>query len=148
MDDFYLAVKSTIDKIAHDLATSKGIEAVEIDDVTNVENALASPADLVMFQFVDMQPEPADPLYALQFEIGIKTTADKGNYDLARLLSSVQDTVATDNTFHFRDYSTPTPPTEDVGYMYITGVQTDPQAFDGASGIRLQSVYAKAVRYV
>ena len=147
MSQFYLSVKSSIDKIAIDIATSLSVAAVEIDDVTNVEAALQSPDDLVMFQLVDMQPEPDDPLYSLQFEIGVKTTSDSSNYDLAALLSSVQDVVAMGETFYVRDYSSVTPPTVDQGYIYITGVQTDPQAFDGASGIRMQSVYAKVVRY-
>ena len=37
MANFYLVVKSTIDKIAHDVATQLGIQAVELDDVTNVQ---------------------------------------------------------------------------------------------------------------
>ena len=147
MSQFYLHVKSSLDKIANDVAGMLGIAAVEIDDVTNVEEALASPADLVMFQLVDMQPDPDDPLYNLQFEIGVKTTTDSANYDLATLLSSVQDVVALGETFYVRDYSGLVAPTTDTGYLYITGVQTDPQAFDGASGIRMQSVYAKVVRY-
>ena len=148
MANFYLVVKSTIDKIAHDIATQHGIGAVELDDVTNVQQALASEDDLIMFQFVDMQPRPNDPLYELQFEIGVKTTSDSANYDLATLLSSVQDEVTIGDTFFVQDFSTTTPPTNDLGYIYITGVQTDPQAFDGAAGVRMQSVYAKAVRFL
>lgn len=148
MNDFYLVVKSSIDKLAIDAATALGVIAVELDDTTNVEEALASEDDLLLFQFVDMQPEPLDPLYSLQFEIGVKTTKDSSNYDLARLLSGLQDDVTIDDTFYLRDFSTVTPPTVDEGYLYITGVQTDPQAFDGASGIRMQRVFARAVRYV
>lgn len=148
MADFYLYVKSTIDKVAIDLAGTLGIAAVELDDVTNVENALASPDDLILFQFVEMQPDPADPLYSLQFEVGVKTTSDSANYDLATLLSSVQDEVAMGDTFYVQDFSQVAAPTQDEGYFYITGVQTDPQAFDGASGIRMQRVFAKAVRYL
>jgi hypothetical protein len=148
VSQFYLAVKSTIDKVAHDLATQLSVEAVEIDDVTNVEEKLASPDDLIMFQLVDMQPEPSDPLYSLQFEVGVKTTKDSANYDLATLLSSVQDEIAVEDVIFVQDYSELTPPTDDLGYIYITGSQIDPQAFEGLSGVRMQTVYAKAVRYV
>lgn len=147
MANFYLAVKSTIDFIAHTLATAHGIRAVEIDDVTNVESALAGSDDLIMFQLVDMQPDPSDPLYNLQFEIGVKTTSDSANYDLATLLSSVQDEIAVEDVFFVQDHSTVNPATEDLGYIYITGSQVDPQAFEGLSGVRMQTVYAKVVRY-
>lgn len=148
MANFYLVVKSTLDKIAHDIAIDLGIGAVEIDDATNVQEALQSPDDLVMFQFVDMNPAPEDPLYSLQFEIGVKTTADSANYDLATLLSSVLEEVEIGDTFYVQDFSTLTPPTTDLGFIYITGSRVDPQAFDGAAGVRMQSVYAKAVRYL
>jgi hypothetical protein len=143
---FYLPVKSTIDKIAIDIATTLSVGAVEIDDTTNVEAALASPDDLLMFQLVDMDGN--DPLYRIRFELGVKTTADSANYDLATLLSSVQDELEEGDTFYIRDFSTLVAPTDDLGFLYITDVSIDPQAFDGASGVRMQTILGKVVRYV
>lgn len=147
MADFYLAVKSTIDKLAHTIATELEIEAVELDDVTNVEEKLSSPDDLILFQLVETQPDPLDPLYSIQIEIGVKTTSDVGNYDLATLLSQVQNSITIGDTFAIRDYSTVNAPTLDLGYFYVTSVQTDPQAFDGLSGVRMQRIFGKVVRY-
>lgn len=148
MSNFYLKVKSSIDKMAHDIASSLAITAVELDDITNVQDELASPADLVLFSIDDMQPAPADPLYVLRFQIGVKTTQDSGNYDLSTLLSVVQEEVALGDTFYLRDYSTVSMPTEDMAFMYVTDVQTEPQEFDGLAGIRMQRVFARIVRYL
>lgn len=148
MDNFYLKVKSSIDKLAYDVASALSIGAVELDDVTNVEEDLAGDADLVVYQMVDLQPDPLDPLYSVQFEVGIKTTRDVSNFDMATLISTVQEMIEIDDTFYLRDYSGITLPTEDIGYMYITGTNIDPQMFDGASGIRMQRCGARVVRYL
>ena len=45
-----------------------------------------------------------------------------------------------------KDYSEVTPPTDSDGFIFFTDTAIDPQAFDGASGIRMLSVQSKAVR--
>lgn len=145
MAGFYLPIKSTLDKLAIDIATQLGVGWAEIDDTTNVEEALASPDDLLLYQLVDVRGN--DPLFDVQFTIGVKTVTDSANYDLAGLLDALWEAIGVDDTFYIRDYSGVAAPTADLGYFYISEVQTDPQAFDGASGIRLQTVIAKAVKY-
>jgi hypothetical protein len=148
VSDFYLAVKSTIDRIAVDLATALSIGFVELDDTVNVERLLSSPADLVVYQMVGMDEAPKAPLYMVTFSIGAKTTTDPANYDLAEIVSAVKAVVNKGASFQVKDYSSGTaPPTEVVGSLLITSTGVDPQMFDGASGIRMLSVRAAAMDY-
>lgn len=147
MSDFYLHVKSTLDKVVVDIAGSLGIGFVELDDTVNVEEALSSPADLVVYQMIGMSEAPMDPLWNVTMAIGAKTTTDAANYDLAAIISTIKDTFKKGRTFWVRDYSGTTAPVDNTGYWYITDVQVDPQMFDGASGIRMLNVRASAVRY-
>lgn len=146
MPDFYMSVKSTIDRLAVDIATSLSIGFVEIDDTVNIEEKLGSSDDLIVYQFVDMAEDPGDPLWMLSFEIGGKTTSDAANYDLAGIVSKIRSFVNKGDYIDVMDYSGVSEPTVKEGYLYFADVSVDPQAFDGASGIRMLSVQGKAVR--
>lgn len=146
MPDFYMSVKSTIDKLATDVAASLSIEFVEIDDTVNIEEKLGSSDDLIVYQFVDMAEDPGDPLWVLSFEIGGKTTSDAANYDLAGIISKIRSFVSKGGYIDVMDYSGINDPTVKEGYIYFSDVSVDPQAFDGASGIRMLSVQGRAVR--
>ena len=152
MADFYLGVKSTLDKIAVDLATSLGIGFVELDDTVNVEQRLTSTDDLVVYQLIGMDEAPTDPLWVINFAIGAKTTTDSANYDLASVLSAIKLVVKKGQSFVVKDYSGAAEdmdsfPPEEQGYFYITNTAVDPQMFEGASGIRMLNVQAAGVSY-
>ena len=146
-EDFYLPVKSTVDKIAVDIANSLGIEFVELDDTVNVEQKLSSPRDLIVYQMIGMNGAPTEPLWSINFAIGAKTTTDSANYDLAEILSAIKLVVENGQTFDVRDYSGIEAPTESEGYFYVVDSRVDPQMFDGASGIRMLSVRAMGVHH-
>lgn len=147
MSDFYLSVKSTVDKIAVDIANGLGIEFVELDDTVNVEQMLSSPRDLVVYQLVGMDPNPQEPLWSVNFAIGAKTTTDAANYDLAAILAAIKSVVSKGKSFDVRDYSGAQAPTISDGYFYVVDARVDPQMFDGASGIRMLSVRAAGVHF-
>ena len=146
MTDFYVEVKSTIDKLAVDIATALGIDFVELDDTVNVDEKLASPDDLIVYQMVGMDEAPRDPLWNLTFQIGGKTTSDSANYDLADIIGAVRGTVNKGESIDVYDYSGIATPTVKEGYIYFSEVSVDPQAFEGASGIRMLAVSASVVR--
>jgi hypothetical protein len=148
VSDFYLSVKSTLDKLAVDISNGLGIGFVELDDTVNVENKLASPADLVVYQMIGMDEFPSDPLYMVTFAIGAKTTTDPANYDLAEIISAVKDRVHRGAGIDVRDYSGSSAPTSVDGNLYVTETRVDPQMFDGMSGIRMLSVRAAATSYL
>ena len=148
MTDFYEVVKSTVDKLAVDIANNLSIAFVELDDTVNVDDKLASPADMIVYQMVGMEESPIDPLWNLNIQIGGKTTGDSANYDLAGIIGGVRALVYKGADIDIMDYSGVSAPTVKEGYIYITDVAVDPQAFDGASGIRMLNVNASVVRTV
>ena len=146
MNDFYTKVKSTIDRLAVDIANDLGIGFVEMDDTVNVDEMLASDQDLIVYQMVTMVENPIDPMWDMSFNIGAKTTTDAANYDLAGIVSKITDYVAKNSFINVMDYSGIQAPTDKEGYIHFVDVAIDPQAFDGASGVRMFSVQSKAVR--
>jgi hypothetical protein len=144
--DFYVAVKSTIDKLAVDIAASLSIDFVEMDDTVNIDEKLASPADMVVYQMVGMEESPMDPLWTLHVQVGGKTTGDSANYDLADIIAGIRTFISKGESIDVMDYSGVSAPTVKEGYIVFTDVAVDPQAFDGASGIRMLNVNAGAVR--
>jgi hypothetical protein len=144
--DFYEIVKSTVDKIAVDIAESLNIAFVEMDDTVNIDEMLASPDDMIVYQMVGMEEEPIDPLWSLHIQIGGKTTTDKANYDLAAIIGGIRQVVKKGDYVDVMDYSEAAAPTVKEGYIHFTEVAVDPQAFDGASGIRMLNINARTVR--
>lgn len=147
MSDFYLSVKSTLDRLAVDVANSLGISFVELDDTVNVESKLSSPDDLVVYQLIGMDEDPQDPLWSINFAVGAKTVTDPANYDLAAILSAIKQVFKKGETFQVLDYSGTVAPTQSRGYIHITATAVDPQMFEGASGLRMLRVSAAGVNY-
>ena len=146
MSDFYTSVKSTIDKLAVDIANDLEIQFVELDDTVNIEEAMESNSDMVVYQMVGMQEDPSDPLWALHFSVGAKTVTDAANYDLADIISGINRTLKKGETFQVADYGQVIAPSTYDGYFYVTDIQVDPQMFDGMTGLRMLNVQARAVR--
>lgn len=146
MADFYEIVKSTIDKLAVDIAGGLGIGFVEMDDTVNIAEALESTDDLIVYQVIDMNEQPIDPMWALHVLIGGKTVSDSANYDLASIIGEIRQFVKKGEYLDVYDYSEVAAPSVKEGYIYFNDVGVDPQAFDGASGIRMLSVNAAVVR--
>jgi hypothetical protein len=145
--NFYLDVKSTIDKIAVSLATVLKVGFVELDDTVNVAEKLATAEPMIVYQMIALEENPRDPLYELTFAIGAKTTSDPANYDLATLVSAIKDVLKEDESWDIGDYSGTEDPSAMTGYFYVSSVQVNPQMFDGMAGIRMLDVRAQAVRY-
>jgi hypothetical protein len=144
--DFYEVVKSTVDRLAVDVANSLSIDFVEMDDTVNVDEKLGSPNDMIVYQMVGMEEAPIDPLWNLNLLVGGKTTGDSANYDLAAIIGGIRNFIKKGESIDVMDYSGVSAPTVKEGYIYITDVAVDPQAFDGASGIRMLNVNASVVR--
>ena len=146
MPNFYLSVKSTIDRLAYNIASSLGVAQVELDDTVNVDELLGSPDNLIIYQQLGMDEDPIDPIWSLNFDIGVKTTSDAANYDMATLVGGVHNLLSKGSFFNVMDYSGQEAPTEVEGYVYVSDMTLDPQAFDGASGIRMWTIQGRAVR--
>ena len=145
---FYMPVKSTLDKLGSDIAKSisSTLDFVELDDTVNVQERLQSNKAAIVWSLDAFDEDPQDPLYALSFSIGAKTTADAGNYYMAQLIDAVNGTVFSGAFIPVFDYSGTTPPTQQLGNIIVTDVVVNPQQSDAQHGLRMIHVNAKAIR--
>lgn len=150
--EFFLAVKSTWDKIMVDLTDDvrsqypDGINCADLDDVTLAKEVMANLQPAILWQFPEMIPTPVDPLYTATFFAGVKTSNDAGNYEMGGLLTHVNTLFQQGVVHDVRDYSEH--PVSDIkGSIYIVGAATVPQSFDRQSGLRMVKVMAKITRY-
>lgn len=147
MDNFLLHIKSTVDKLGSDLASTLDVEKkVDLDDIVNTAELLSSGDEAVVWEVGYLSENPIDPLYDLVFSIGIKMTGDPSNYNMMTLLGQVQSVFPKSVNFLIKDYSGDTTDPTIQGDMTIVDVSVDPQQFDRVSSIRLVSVRCKVVR--
>ncbi|MCB0385139.1 MAG: hypothetical protein KDD43_07080, partial [Bdellovibrionales bacterium] len=76
------------------------------------------------------------------------TTKDDTNYDLARLVSYVEERFSVASDFPVFAYTGADEPTDADrrGSVYITGAGVGEQLYDNQSGLRLWGVTSKATR--
>jgi hypothetical protein len=65
---------------------------------------------------------------------------------LADIIAGIRVFISKGDYIDVMDYSGTVAPTVKEGYIVFTDVAVDPQAFDGASGIRMLNINAGAVR--
>ena len=147
MKDFLLWVKTTIDRYGADFAAAKGIaKKVDLDDITNTKALLASDDTAVVWSIETLSESPVDPMYSLVFTMGIRIATDPANYTMMDLVGSIGDLFSVGDNIIVRDYLSADPLSDNKGDFTISSVRIDPQQFDNVSGIRVATIYAKAVR--
>lgn len=147
MSNFALAVKSTLDKVVFDLATAKSVQYFDLDSEIFAENMLLTDDSALGWSLVGLTESPMDPLWDIEFDVCGKTTIDPAQYVSLDLISAVNEKFKQGVSFDVKDYSTPTPPTQVLGQILITGLQVRPQHFDKTAGFRTVGVTAKAMRW-
>lgn len=146
--EFVVAVKSTIDKIGKDLATSLGIaHYVDLDDTVNVSGILTGNDTAVVCRFLSIDEAPLDPMYRAMFMVGIKTTNDAANYILLDFMSKVKQTFRIGTDLSVMNWSTAIAPTQRLGSLLITESGVDDQVMDRESGVRFLVLSAAVVRF-
>ena len=146
--DFLLALKSTIDKVGHDLAQTLGpYEFIDIDDTVNVSEKLSGDDPALLWSLSRFVEAPRDPLYSLVFEVGVKTVADPARYQQMDILGEVSGIFYTNRNIDVVDYSKAPLNTSVLGYLFITRSSVNNQQFDNQAGVRLVSIEAVAQRY-
>lgn len=149
-DTFYLEVKSTLDKLMTDLipvlqAVDPNLSGADLDDFRQTDHILASSDASLVWQLVSLEQDPRDPLWEFKFYVGVKTTEDKANYNLAELMALAMKDFTVNNSFDIADYSGATASAK-RGSATIIRHETNPQMFDHQSGIRLTMVCCKVIR--
>ena len=138
----WMIVKSTLDRLVNDAVakvatvTGETVAVSEVEDVSNFEGVLKNSAPAVLYQLMRLNPHPRAPRYEAVFNVGVKTTDDAGNYNLALMLGELQELFKQEGRFTLRDYSESGLEATARGAMIITDADVNPQQFDKQSGIR------------
>lgn len=138
----WMIVKSTLDRLVNDAVakvatvTGAAVAVSEVEDVSNFESVLKNSAPAVLYQLLRLNPSPRAPRYEAVFNVGVKTTDDAGNYNLALMLGELQELFKQESRFTLHDYSEAGLETAEYGAMMVTDADVNPQQFDKQSGIR------------
>lgn len=143
---FILKTKSTIDYLTKQLADSEGVEFVDLDAALLDAERLASDATKIGWSFGNMWPDPTDPLWSVEFDIGAITSNDPAQYTSLDLVSVVADLFARNGSHLIKDYSGDSAPTTVDGVLSVVFSGVSPQQVDRASGVRLARVICRAQR--
>src|SRR5210317_2121192 len=142
-NDFYMVIKSTIDKLGNDLVASSGAdEGANLDDIQKVVEVFNATNNAILWQLVSAQELPRDPLYDVTFAIGGRTTNDSGNYDLIGLQNAINSVLHKGADIPLYDYSGAVKSVV-KGSMFVTEAGLTPQEFDNESGLRMQIFKAR-----
>jgi hypothetical protein len=149
---FPLDIKSTLDKVMHDIQGDligefPSLKALDIDNLAEPDAVGDSVDPTLLWQFSVLDPSPRDPLYIGSFLVGAKTTDDNGNYLLTTLLSKLIDYFQIDTQLPISDYSGITS-IDGRGVLNITSIILSPQQYDNLSGVRTYSVSFTAQRLI
>ena len=136
MSNFTLAFKSTIDKLAHDLAASKSMDLIDLDDLVSAEALFKSDSTAMVWEFLTLDEAPVDPLYSFSFRLGARTIRDANNYNILGLVGDIQSVFTAGQVVPVRDYSGGVAG-PDQGVMTIVHTGVDPQQFDKQTGLRM-----------
>lgn len=150
MSAFVLHVKSTIDKVMTDLVASMqadypGLRGVEVDNLVQTDEIMKGTAPALLWQFLALIPTPRDPLYRIEFLIGVKTVSDAGNYLMAAIMAEIGAVFAVGETISVGDYSGAIADLN-TGYMVVGQNTMIPQQYDHMSGYRFFSIIAHGAR--
>lgn len=152
MNDYLIHVKSTLDKVMNGLVTSLGTQftgllGVDVDNLVESDVIFKSEAPVLLWQFLVLVATPRDPLYRLEFLVGVKTVSDAAGYQIANLSNELRQYFEVGTSIPVGDYSGTTP-VLDTGYFIIASNTFAPQRYDHMSGIRFFSIVAKGARKV
>ncbi len=151
-DLFLLALKSTIDKVMLDLRTAllptyPALLAVEVDDLAQTDAIQKSEAPTLIWSFGSLHPTPRPPMYQVEFMVGVKTTADAGNYLMTALLTKVRQQFQQGESLQLYDYTGAVAGVAHAGSLFIGANEVSQQEFDRQSGMRYAVVRGSAVAY-
>lgn len=145
--EFTLALKSTLDYEAKQLADQLGLPFVDLNSESfNIEE-LEGDQPFVCWEFASVNEDPRDPLYLVMFDIGVATFMDPSQYISLDLLGAFNDHFRTGRIIQVYNYSGADMPDTVAGTMFVTASGVTPQQADRAIGLRFITVTARANRH-
>jgi hypothetical protein len=149
-ETLFLAIKSTLDRILFDQVGAMNadfplLEFSETDDMVQVQEALGTSSPALLYTVSNPAPAPRSPLFVVEFAMGAKTVQDKGNYQLADLISRLQAIFSVGAVIEIRNYSGTTGQAPLVARLKVVGVAPEYQRYDKIAGLRMFGVSARGL---
>lgn len=141
----WTAVKTTIDKLVHDLASAvPGTPLLVglVDDSANFEEVLGNTKPALLYQVARLSGRA--PKFDLTFNVGAKTTDDASNFLITKVVEAMNDKFYTGAWYALHDYSGAVA-SEKLGAMTLVEANVMPSQFDKQSNIRMMSCQAKVL---
>ncbi len=146
--DFTLALKSTIDFQAKQLADAAGLPFLDLAASPLDQDIVESDQPAVCWEFATMAEMPQDPLWVAEFDVGAMTMLDPAQYISLDIIGQISEKFKQGTSIQIMDYSGAATPTQVLGSLYIVASGVSPQQSDRATGLRFVTVSARAVRVV
>lgn len=144
--EFALALKSTIDYYAKQIADARGLPFIDIASPEFDTAITESDQPAICWEFQTFSESPMDPMYQVDLSIGAMTMLDPSQYISLDITGDVAQRFRVGTTIPIMDYSGDTLPTERAGSLIINANGLAPQQSDKVTGIRFIGVSAKALR--
>lgn len=146
----YRIVKSSLDRWVRDVAQRMQAQlgylppVAEIEDPLVLDKILGNSQACLVYQFLRLDDSPRAPRFKASFNVGVKTTDDGSNLQMADMLDEVQAEFKAEARFELMDYSYD-PITGPHGTIMVVESLVSPQQFDKQSGIRMISCQAAVI---
>ena len=145
--DISLALKSTIDKMLLELATSKGYGFFDLDGIYQDTGSINTLSPAIAWSFQVWAESPRDPLWEMSFEAGARTSEDLSQYDSMRIAGEVISLFTAGTDFEIFDYSLEVEGTTPLGRLWVTNSMVVPVVFSDSSTLRMGNIQAKVLRF-
>lgn len=143
---FSLAIKSTIDYEAKQLADSRGLPFLDLAAAEFDTAIVESDQPAICWDFEAIDEHPFDPLWTCSFSIGAMAMLDPSQYISLDLVGIVSEKFAVGTSHDIFNYSGTTV-SELVGQFYVVSCGLAPAQQDQATNVRFVTVSVRAVRY-
>lgn len=144
---FPLYVKSTLDHLAQALASEHSLMYFDLDGMAFVSDVMQTDEPALAWSMGAFVPDPVDPLYTLEFDIGGKTSKDPAQFVSIDIVSLVRTVFREHTSLTVMNYTKGIPPVTAMGSLFITNAGVMPAQYDRTSGLRLVNVFAKVQRF-
>lgn len=143
---FSLALKSTIDYLAKNLADTKGFPFFDLASAEFDTALVESGKPAICWDFESIDEMPRDPMWTCSFSIGAMALIDPSQYISLDIVGAISDAFKIGESYDIRDYSGDLA-SGVVGRFMIVSCGLAPAQQDQATNVRFVMVSARAVRY-
>lgn len=146
MLSFPLYLKSAVDRLIVDLGTEMGLPVVDMDSAGLMAELLDSDQAALVWAIGSLQEAPMDPLWLVDWDVGVKTSLDPAQYKSLDVVSRLAESFKVGTRIEIRDYTGDVVGDTVHGWLHIISAAAAPSQADRLAGVRLMNVQARAQR--